>query len=213
MGPHLKKLKEGALPKRKSQKNLGRPPTKSCNNVETAISHRVSVVSELSSSLAKINDPLLTEYQIRDLNDKINRLLKERRAWEYRIKELGGPDFRKQIETNDSFTLKGYKYFGRARELPDVVKLLEEVTLKKSNDKTIANEKRRKEMFDDKKHWPNYYLNINANSPVFEENEGSELLSFRASETAPITQNLEFMKQFLIKEKKKYLLMRIRSQK
>ena len=36
----------------------------------------------------------LNDFQIRDLNDEINRLMREKRHWEYRIKELGGPDYR-----------------------------------------------------------------------------------------------------------------------
>lgn len=36
----------------------------------------------------------LGEFKIRDLNDEINKLLREKGHWEYRIKELGGPDYR-----------------------------------------------------------------------------------------------------------------------
>lgn len=35
----------------------------------------------------------LGEYRIRDLNDEINKLLREKGHWEVRIKELGGPDY------------------------------------------------------------------------------------------------------------------------
>jgi hypothetical protein len=35
----------------------------------------------------------LGEFKIRDLNDEINRLLRLKRVWEYRIRELGGPDY------------------------------------------------------------------------------------------------------------------------
>jgi len=35
----------------------------------------------------------LGDYQIRDLNDEINKLLREKGAWEYRIRELGGPNY------------------------------------------------------------------------------------------------------------------------
>ncbi len=35
----------------------------------------------------------LGEFRIRDLNDEINKLLREKRHWEARIKELGGPDY------------------------------------------------------------------------------------------------------------------------
>jgi len=35
----------------------------------------------------------LAEHKIRDLNDQINKLLREKYHWEKRIKELGGPDY------------------------------------------------------------------------------------------------------------------------
>ena len=35
----------------------------------------------------------LGEFRIRDLNDEINKLLREKRHWEDRILELGGPDY------------------------------------------------------------------------------------------------------------------------
>ena len=35
----------------------------------------------------------LGEFRIRDLNDEINKLLREKRHWEERIIELGGTDY------------------------------------------------------------------------------------------------------------------------
>lgn len=35
----------------------------------------------------------LGEFKIRDMNDEINKLLREKGHWEVRIKELGGPDY------------------------------------------------------------------------------------------------------------------------
>ena len=35
----------------------------------------------------------LGEFRIRDLNDEINKLLREKRHWQDRIVELGGPDY------------------------------------------------------------------------------------------------------------------------
>lgn len=45
------------------------------------------LISIISSSAG------LGEFRIRDLNDEINKLLREKRYWEERIKELGGPDY------------------------------------------------------------------------------------------------------------------------
>lgn len=36
----------------------------------------------------------LGEFKLRDLNDEINKLLREKGHWEDRIKELNGPDYR-----------------------------------------------------------------------------------------------------------------------
>lgn len=36
----------------------------------------------------------LDEYRIRELNDEINKLMREKSHWERRIRELGGPDYR-----------------------------------------------------------------------------------------------------------------------
>lgn len=37
----------------------------------------------------------LGEFKIRDLNDDINRMLRVKYKWEERIKELGGPDYKR----------------------------------------------------------------------------------------------------------------------
>uniref|UniRef100_A0A3B4ATX0 Uncharacterized protein n=1 Tax=Periophthalmus magnuspinnatus TaxID=409849 RepID=A0A3B4ATX0_9GOBI len=73
----------------------------------------------------------LGEFRIRDLNDEINKLLREKRHWEVRIKELGGPDYRRfgprmlDHEGREVPGNRGYKYFGAARDLPGVRELFE----------------------------------------------------------------------------------------
>jgi pre-mRNA-splicing factor ISY1 len=37
----------------------------------------------------------LTQFQVRDLNDEINKLLREKARWETRIMELGGPNYKR----------------------------------------------------------------------------------------------------------------------
>lgn len=46
----------------------------------------------------------LGEFRIRDLNDEINKLLREKGHWEVRIRELGGPDY---AVSADYFALHG----------------------------------------------------------------------------------------------------------
>lgn len=73
----------------------------------------------------------LGEPTIRDLNDEINKLFREKYHWERRIVELGGPDYTKAAHgvSSDGMELpgrRGYKYFGAARTLPGVRELFEE---------------------------------------------------------------------------------------
>ncbi|ODV87734.1 hypothetical protein CANARDRAFT_190589, partial [[Candida] arabinofermentans NRRL YB-2248] len=102
--------------------------TKFVKDLKEAERYRGLCVQEISSKVTRINDILVTESQIRDLNDELNKLMKEKRAWEYKIKELGGPDylqFKQKSSSDNGLVVRGYKYFGRAKELPDVVKLVE----------------------------------------------------------------------------------------
>lgn len=93
---------------------------------------RSQVMKEISRKVTKIQDPALSDFQLRDLNDEINKLMKERYVWDMHIKSLGGPNYA-------SFGTKGrgYQYYGRARELPGVSEMLQskhKVESKKSSD-------------------------------------------------------------------------------
>lgn len=71
--------------------------------------------------------------RIRDLNDEINKLIREKGHWERRIVELGGPDYAKAAPpiTDSAGNLiegatgrgAGYRYFGAAKNLPGVKEL------------------------------------------------------------------------------------------
>ena len=79
--------------------------------------------------VSNIIEALLGEQRIRDLNDEINKLIRERRRWEDRVKELGGPDYKRsgsrlfEADGTEVPGTRGYKYFGAARELPGVKEL------------------------------------------------------------------------------------------
>jgi len=66
----------------------------------------------------------LSDYQIRDLNDDINRMMKEKYVWEVQLRNLGGPNYgisAGKVVDDDGREVpgqRGYRYYGRARELP-----------------------------------------------------------------------------------------------
>lgn len=74
----------------------------------------------------------LGEHRLRDLNDEINKLMREKGHWERRIRELGGQDYRhtRSAVAKDGRAprgARGYMYFGAAKNLPGVRELFEEV--------------------------------------------------------------------------------------
>jgi hypothetical protein len=57
----------------------------------------------------------LTDYEIRDLNDEINKLMREKRHWENQIVALGGANYRRNVAMLDDDGkevpgTRGYKY-------------------------------------------------------------------------------------------------------
>ena len=52
----------------------------------------------------------LGEFRIRDLNDEINKLLREKRHWEERIVELGGADYTVRGRGGEKFEVNEYVY-------------------------------------------------------------------------------------------------------
>jgi len=56
----------------------------------------------------------LSDYEIRDLNDEINKLMREKRHWENQIVALGGANYRRNVAMLDDDGkevpgTKGYK--------------------------------------------------------------------------------------------------------
>ncbi|GMH63291.1 hypothetical protein TL16_g03674 [Triparma laevis f. inornata] len=104
-----------------------------CDNPSDAEFWRRQIIAEISRKVSEIQNKGLAEHAIRDLNDGINKLLREKYHWNKRCKDLGGSDYNKlegkmmaeSGEGNDSVlgNKKGYKYFGAARDLPGVKEL------------------------------------------------------------------------------------------
>ncbi|MGH0163392.1 UNVERIFIED_CONTAM: hypothetical protein FKN15_074412 [Acipenser sinensis] len=106
-----------------------------CNELPKAERWRRQIISEISKKVAQIQNAGLGEFKIRDLNDEINKLLREKGHWETRIKELGGPDYARvgprmlDHEGKEVPGNRGYKYFGAAKDLPGVRELFEKEPL------------------------------------------------------------------------------------
>ncbi|VDK44973.1 unnamed protein product [Anisakis simplex] len=116
-----------------------------CTTLKDAERYRRQVTMEIAKKIALIQNPGLGEFKIRDLNDEINKLLRVKYAWEMRIKELDGPDYRrvapKELDRDGREVAgnRGYKYFGAAKDLPGVRELFEKAEVD-------ANRKNRAEL-------------------------------------------------------------------
>ncbi|KAH8827107.1 Isy1-like splicing factor [Flagelloscypha sp. PMI_526] len=101
-----------------------------CKSMRECERWRGEILREISRKVSKIQDAGMTDYEVRDLNDEINKLLREKRHWENQIIALGGANYRRNVAMLDDDGkevpgTKGYKYFGRAKDLPGVRELFQ----------------------------------------------------------------------------------------
>lgn len=102
-----------------------------CDSLHKSEKWRRQIISEVSRKVAQVQNAGLGEFRLRDINDEINKLLREKGHWEQRIVELGGPDYKKvgpkmlDSEGKEVPGNRGYKYFGAAKDLPGVRELFE----------------------------------------------------------------------------------------
>jgi pre-mRNA-splicing factor ISY1 len=100
-----------------------------CNNLQDCERWRNQIIKEITKKVAEIQNASLGEYRIREVNDEINKLFREKGHWEDRIKELGGADYKKiapraiDAEGYEIPGSGGYKYWGAAKDLPGVREL------------------------------------------------------------------------------------------
>jgi pre-mRNA-splicing factor ISY1 len=101
------------------------------SDLKTCEIWRAEIFDEIRDKIMYIQNPELGEHRIRDLNDDINRLYKERKLWENRILTLNGPDYTKvqpKIYDEDGkevMEIDGHYYYGAGRDLPGVRELYE----------------------------------------------------------------------------------------
>jgi len=92
---------------------------------------RTELVRGVAKKIAEIQNATLGEHRIRDLNDEINKDLREKKYWDEQIKALGGPDYAAMAANTEVAygaelaSHSGYKYFGAAKDLPGVRELFE----------------------------------------------------------------------------------------
>mmetsp|Transcript_129075 Transcript_129075/g.192309 ORF Transcript_129075/g.192309 Transcript_129075/m.192309 type:complete len:258 (-) Transcript_129075:18-791(-) len=101
------------------------------NNLGKAERWRRQVTGEIIAKVSEIQNETLAEARIRDLNDDINKLFREKGHWERRIRELGGANHHSvslrvaQDEGVEVEGTSGYRYFGAAKKLKGVKELLQ----------------------------------------------------------------------------------------
>lgn len=59
-----------------------------CDNVQKAERWRRQIIGELSKKVSQIQNAGLGEFKLRDLNDEINKLLREKGHWEDRVRTV-----------------------------------------------------------------------------------------------------------------------------
>ncbi|CAG8541555.1 17565_t:CDS:2 [Funneliformis caledonium] len=162
-----------------------------CNNLKDAEKWRQQIIREISRKVSKIQDAGLSDYQIRDLNDEINKLMREKGHWDDQIKKLGGPDYKRvgpkmlDDEGKEVPGNRGYKYFGRAKDLPGVRELFEQ-------DVPTPQKRTR---FD-------LYKNVDADYYGYRDEEDSTLLEYeREVENGVIAEALEIPDVTVLKDK------------
>ncbi|KAL5701419.1 NineTeen Complex (NTC) component [Ranunculus cassubicifolius] len=94
-----------------------------CCNAAEAEKWRQQIIKEISCKMTDIQNDGLGERRIRDLNDEINKLIREKWHWEKRIVELGGQDYIRGKFVDGRGP--GYIYVGAAKRLPGVRELFE----------------------------------------------------------------------------------------
>lgn len=120
-----------AMKKELNSKSKDKRPYASaeCNNLQECERWRSQIIKEITKKVADIQNASLGEYKVREINDEINKLFKEKSHWEERIKELGGPDYKKlapkaiDAQGYELHGFGGYKYWGAAKDLPGVREL------------------------------------------------------------------------------------------
>jgi len=152
----------------------------SCKDLRQCERWRGEILREVSRKVSKIQDAGLTDYEVRDLNDEINKLLREKMHWENQIINLGGANYRRVGSSTfdgagrSAPGQRGYKYFGRAKELPGVKELFEGAS--KQQEELEGLKKTDDVYYMFKNQGPSYYGDLDEYGI-----EGEELLKYESA--------------------------------
>ena len=128
------KQEELGVVKPSSQNKRTRPwRTSEVEDLPSCERYRSQVLREIGAKVLEIQNASLGEAALRDLNDAINKLIREKGSWERRIVELGGKRYAQQPSAGgnagdgavSAARSDGYRYFGAAKDLPGVKELFE----------------------------------------------------------------------------------------
>ena len=126
------RAKESLAPGASSSVNERRPfKASEVTDLGQAEKWRNQVIREIGRGVAEIQNATLGEHRIRELNDEINKLIREKKHWETQIKLLGGPNYATSgprvtdADGRGALGSGGYFYFGAAKELPGVRELFQ----------------------------------------------------------------------------------------
>ncbi|OMO86738.1 Isy1-like splicing [Corchorus capsularis] len=193
-----------------------------CRNLAEADKWRNQIMTEIGRKVTDIQNEGLGEHRLRDLNDEINKLLREKSHWERRIVELGGPNHAKHAPKmtdlegniidvpNPSGRGPGYRYFGAAKKLPGVRELFE---------KPVPELRKRKSGYDNYKRIDASYYGYNRDEVEGEaeeewrRKEAKEVVTAGAAAAArEVLFEEEKEREFVKKKKKMELLSKYASQ-
>lgn len=184
----------------------------SVRNLRDALQWRTQVAKEFSEKLTRIYDPSLNEWQVEELNDQLNDLVKERSRWDWHItKGLGGTKPRKSGTVNGKL-IGDKRYFGRGLELPEVQEILKEQAESKKSNRELVNTRLIPNDYND------YYYGMTIQdgsslrqfesswTPVLRKHYGKKDLDYKTSENNDNIPDLKEMEKWLVERKKRKLL-------
>lgn len=209
---HLESLK-----KRPSHTSL-------CNNLADAKRFHRELIQDIIKKISlikNIKDKENTTY-IKELNDTINKLVKTKISWEYRIKELNGSaipssSFKSTIDLEgiELPHLKGYKYYGEAQNLPVIRDLINDLKNEKLNQNQLTKKKKKLNLItknlssfyygydiNNQNNYFDYFLNNYSNKNNIESNE--ELNNENEINDEDITINKSFKRKLIQQNNKDY---------